>query len=31
MNAGILNANDAFFVGDFLFLCGMTVFWGRLF
>jgi hypothetical protein len=31
MNAEILNANDAFSVGDFLFLCGMMVFWGRLF
>jgi len=31
LNAEILNANDAFPIGDFLFLCGLIVFWGRLF
>jgi hypothetical protein len=31
LNAEILNAKDAFPVGEFPFLCGMIVFWGRLF
>ena len=31
LTAEILKANDAFPVREFPFLCGLIVFWGRLF